>query len=340
MAEILSQSEIDSLLDALSSGTIKAEEVISDEKSQKIKPYDFRRPSKFSKDQLRTLVMLHDNLARLLTTSLSAYLRAMLRVKVVSVDQITYEEFTKSLSNPTVMNIIELKPLRGDIIMEISPGLAFAMIDRLLGGAGTSLEKVRELTDIEQTVIRKVVMKTLGSIREAWQVVADLEPEFESIELNPLFTQIIPPSDMIVLITMDVRIGENFGLMNICLPYVVLEPIINRLNAQVWFARDVEGTTEEGVMTIQNQIKKASIPLTVQLGHANITVGDLMKLSIGDVLQLEQPTDEMLSVLIGNSAKFKGSPGVSGNKMALQIGQIIEDGGEDDGTTDFVSGGD
>ncbi|MGD8399907.1 MAG: flagellar motor switch protein FliM, partial [Bacillota bacterium] len=201
MAEVLSQSEIDSLLDALSSGTLKVEEVISDEKKKKIKPYDFRRPNKFSKDQLRTLVMLHENMARWMTTSLSTYLRTMARVEVVSIDQLTYEEFTKSLPNPTVMNLISLKPLDGTIIMEFSPQLAFAIFERLLGGSGATTEKVRELTDIEQIVIKRIVLKMLNNIKEAWQTVVELNPQFESIDLNPTFTQIIPPSDMIVLLT-------------------------------------------------------------------------------------------------------------------------------------------
>lgn len=340
MAEVLSQSEIDSLLDALSSGTIKVEEVISDEKKKKVKPYDFRRPNKFSKDQLRTLVMLHENFARLLTTSLSTYLRSMIRVQVASIDQLTYEEFTKSLPNPTVMNVIALKPLEGDIIIEFSPQLAFAIIDRLLGGMGTALDKVRELTDIEQTVIKRVVLKTLSNIKEAWQVVVDLDPFYESTELNPLFTQIIPPSDMIVLVTMDVRIGETFGLMNICLPYVVLEPIINRLNAQFWFARSGQNSSEQSISAIQNRLEQARVRVVVELGHANITVGELMGITAGDVIQLEQSVNELLAVRIGNHVKFRGSPGISGSRMAVQIGQLIQEGEEDNGSPDFISGRD
>ncbi|HOP75143.1 MAG TPA: flagellar motor switch protein FliM [Bacillota bacterium] len=340
MAEVLSQSEIDSLLEALSSGTIKVDEVISDEKKKKVKPYDFRRPNKFSKDQLRTLVMLHENFARLLTTSLSAYLRSMVRVQVASIDQLTYDEFTKSLSNPTVMNVIALKPLEGDIIIEFSPQLAFAIIDRLLGGTGATIEKVRELTDIELTVIKRVVLKMFGNIQEAWQAVVDLQPVYQSTELNPLFTQIIPPSDMIVLVTLDVRIGETFGLMNICLPYVVLEPIINRLNAQFWFARSGQHSNEQSISAIQHRLEQAKVRVVVELGHANITVGELMELSVGDVIQLDQHVNQFLPVRIGNHVKFMGSPGISGSRMAVQIGRLIQEGEEDNGSPDFISGRD
>lgn len=328
MADVLSQSEIDALLEALSSGSIKVEEVISDEKKKKIKPYDFRRPNKFSKDQLRTLVMLHENFARLLTTSLSAYLRSMVRVQVVSIDQLTYEEFTRSLNNPTVMNIIALKPLEGSMIFEIAPQLAFAMVDRLLGGAGHTLEKIRELTDIEQTVIKRVVQKTLGNIREAWQAVTDLNPVFESIELNPLFTQIIPPTDMIVLVTMEARIADTLGLMNVCLPFVVLEPIISRLSAQFWFARTGRTSTADSLASIQSRLSQAMVEVGVELGKASINVGELLNIGVGDVIQLDQKTKGLLDVRVGNKIKFKGSPGISGSRMAVQVGQVVREEGE------------
>lgn len=325
MADVLSQSEIDALLEALSSGSIKVEEVISDEKKKKIKPYDFRRPNKFSKDQLRTLVMLHENFARLLTTSLSAYLRSMVRVQVVSIDQLTYEEFTRSLNNPTVMNVIGLKPLEGSMIFEIAPQLAFAMVDRLLGGLGHSLEKIRELTDIEQTVMKRVILKTLGNIKEAWQAVADLTPVFESIELNPLFTQIVPPTDMIVLVTMETRIAETLGLMNVCLPFVVLEPIIGRLNAQFWFARTGRTSTMDSLTALQSRLAKASIDVAVELGKASINVGELLNMTVGDVIQLDQKAKGLLDIKVGNRIKFRGSPGISGSRMAVQIGQVIRE---------------
>jgi flagellar motor switch protein FliM len=327
VADVLSQSEIDSLLDALSSGSIKVEEVISDEKKKKIKPYDFRRPNKLSKDQIRTLVMLHENLARLLTTSLSTYLRSMVRGQVVSIDQLTYEEFTKSLHNPTVMNIISLKPLEGNMLIELSPQLAFAIVDRLLGGFGYSLEKIRELTDIEQTVIKRVMAKILPNIKEAWQVVAELNPGFESIELNPLFTQIIPPTDMIVLVTLEVRIAEAFGLMNVCIPLAVLEPILDRLNAQVWFTKSSNKTSStQSLSAIQSRLAQASIQVAAELGRATISVGELLTLTVGDVIQLDQSVKGLLDVRVGNQIKFKATPGVSENKMAVQVAKILREG--------------
>lgn len=327
MAEVLSQSEIDELLEALSSGTLKVDEVISDEKKKKVKPYDFRRPNKFSKDQLRTLVMLHENFARLLTTSLSAYLRSMVRIQVVSIDQLTYEEFTKSLNNPTVMNLISLKPLEGTMIFEINPQIAFAMVDRLLGGVGCSVDKIRELTDIEQMVIKRVFFRMMTILKEAWQAVVDLNPAYESIELNPLFTQIIPPTDMVVLVTMEVKLAEVMGLMNICLPFMLLEPIINRLNAQFWFARTNRTNNAESIAIIQKRLAQANVDVTVELGSAIINLGDLLNISVGDVIQLDQLVKGFLNVKVGNELKFKGSPGISGSHMGVQVGQIVREEG-------------
>jgi flagellar motor switch protein FliM len=328
MAEVLSQSEIDSLLEALSTGTLKVEEVISDEKKKKVKPYDFRRPNKFSKDQLRTLVMIHENLARLMTTSLSTYLRSMVQIEVLSIDQLTYDEFTKSLPNPTVMNLISLKPLDGTIVMEISPQLAFAIFDRLLGGNGNVVDKVRELTDIEQTVIKRIVLKALSNFKEAWQTVVELDPQFESLEMNPTFTQIIPPSDMIVLLTLEVRIGATLGLMNLCLPFAVLEPIIDRLNAQFWFARTSKFSNPQNISAIQSKLLQTKVEVAADLGSTSITVGELLGIAVGDVIQLDQTTKDMLPVRVGNNLKFYASPGLSGTRMAVQISQIVQ---EEDG---------
>lgn len=328
MAEILSQSEIDALLAALSTGSIDVEEVKSEEQRKKVKTYDFRRPNKFSKDQVRTLVMLHENFARLLSTSLSTYLRTVVRAEVASVDQLTYEEFTKSLQNPTTMNILSLKPLEGNIVFEFSPNLAFAVIDRLLGGSGSSVERPRELTDIEQTVIKRVVQKTFANIKEAWSVVADLTPTYEGIEMNPLFTQIVPPTDMVILITLEIRIADTRGLMNICFPFAVLEPLLDHLNAQFWFASSKKASTEASLAALQNRLSMARVQLSVELGRTAITVSELLSLSRGDVIQLEQAVKSPMVARIGQNQKFLVFPGLSGSKLAIQVHQVLQEGGE------------
>ena len=205
MAEdVLSQNEIDKLLSALSTGEVSAEEVQAEEEERKVKTYDFKRPDKFSKDQIRTLNMLYENFARLLNTHLSTHLRTMVNVEVVSVEQLTYQEFLQSLSNPSVIGVMALPPLKGNIIMEVNTGIAFAYIDRVFGGLGENTLKPRILTDIEEAVMRKFIAKASEFLKESWSNVTEINPILEAIEANPGFVQIVPPSDMVIIVTVQV----------------------------------------------------------------------------------------------------------------------------------------
>jgi len=215
VAEVLSQSEIDALLNALQSGEIDAESIKQEESEKKVRVYDFRRPNKFSKDQLNTIEVIIENYCRLLTTFLSGQLRARVQCKVASVEQLTYDEFVRSIPNPTILNIFGLKPFEGKAILEINPHIVFYIIDRLFGGPGTSNIKGRPLTEIEQNIVIKTVKKMLNFFTEAWKSLIDLNPEFDNLETNPSFTQIVSPTEMVVLITLDMHLGETEGFMNI-----------------------------------------------------------------------------------------------------------------------------
>ncbi len=227
--DVLSQAEIDELLSNISSGAVSAEEIQSEEKLKKIKLYDFKRPDKFSKDQIRTLYMIHENFARLLNTYLSAHLRTMVHIDVASVDQLTYEEFIRSLPNPSVIGVFQMRPLKGNAILELNPNIVFAIIDRLFGGKGTPMTKPRALTDIEEAIVTRVINKALEGLQDAWKQVVAIEPQMEIIETNPQFTQIVPPNDMVVIITLQAKIGDAEGLINLCIPYLVVEPIMSKL---------------------------------------------------------------------------------------------------------------
>ena len=203
--DVLSQSEIDKLLSALSTGAVSAEDVKADEEQKKIKTYDFKRPDKFSKDQIRTLNMLHENFARLLNTYLSTHLRALVNVEVASVEQLTYQEFVQSLSNPSVIGVLAVPPLKGNVVMEINTGVSFAIIDRVFGGQGENTLKPRVLTEIEEAVMRRTLGKAMDFFREAWYNVVQLQPKMEAVESNPQFVQILPPSDMVVIVTLQMK---------------------------------------------------------------------------------------------------------------------------------------
>ena len=330
MAEdVLSQSEIDKLLSALSDGSVSAEEVKAEEEERKVKVYDFKRPDRFSKDQIRTLFMLHESFSRLLNTYLSASLRAMIDIEVMSVEQMTYQEFVQSMGNPSVIGIIALPPLKGNIIIEVGTDIAFAYIDRIFGGEGKPGVKSRALTDIEAAVMRRFIDTVINYFREAWSNVIEFRPNFETMETNPQFAQIVPPSDMVVLITIHVKMGDVEGMMNVCIPYLVLEPVMSKLTTSFWVASSVDKeSTPEQVAELQRKIERTWVSFSVELGSVDITINEFLTLGFGDVLQLDTLAQDELVCYVGTNPKFRAHPGTAGKRMAVQISGIIE--GDDD----------
>ena len=330
MSEVLSQSEIDSLLSALSSGSVDANELKQEQIKKKIKVYDFRRPNKFSKDQIHTLHVIFENYTRSLGTYLSAQLRAPIQMDIISVEQLTYEEFIRSIPNPTILNIFSLYPLEGSAIMEINPSIGFAFLDRLLGGPGDTINKVRGLTEIEQTVMERLAQKMLDYLSEPWGSIIELEPSLDRIETNPQFTQLVSPSEIMIIISLETQMGEVIGMINICIPFLVLEPIMDKLSVHYYYSASNPKTNEESIAVIQSKLQNTEIPVKVLLGKTTITVRDLLDLSVGDVIPLERSINEELEVAIGQTTKFRGKPGVWGNKLSLQISQVLKEGNQDE----------
>ena len=331
--EVLSQSEIDKLLSAMADGTVSAEEVKAEEEQKKIKTYDFKRPDKFSKDQIRTLFMLHESFSRMLNTYLSTHLRTLVNVEVASVEQLTYQEFVQSLANPSVISILAVPPLKGNIIMEVNTEIAFAFIDRVFGGEGKTNMKPRVLTEIEEVVVKRFIDTAMRNLKEAWSNVVDFTPSLEATESNPQFTQIVPPSDMVVIVTIQMKVGDVEGMMNICIPYLVLEPVMSKLTTTFWVASSVTKDDDpEQVKILQKKLERTKVPLVVQLGEINITINEFLTLGFGDVLQMDTKVDDNLVCLVGHRPKFHCRPGTSGKKMAVQITDIIKDDEGDEGT--------
>lgn len=328
MTEVLSQSEIDALLSAISSGesldNIDTKRV--DVEHRKIKMYDFKRPDKFSKDQIRTLQMMHENFARVTTTSLSAQLRALVGVHVASVDQLTYEEFIRSVSNPSTLAIVSMDPLKGSSILEIDPSITFTIIDRLFGGPGESPKNLnRELTDIEQSVMEGIIVRILGNLREAWSQVIDLRPRLGSIETNPQFAQMVHPNDMVVLITLETKVSDVEGMMNFCIPYITIEPIISKFSAQYWYASIRRGSTSENLKIFKEKLQNIYVETSAELGSIDVPLEDILNLQRGDVIKLsETKVTDPVMFKIGNRKKFTCRPGISGSRMAVQLTGLIE----------------
>lgn len=328
MSEVLSQSEIDALLNALSSGEVDAQEIQEDSVEKKIRKYDFRNPQKIAKDQLRTLEIIHENFSRLFQTFLSGYLRTSVKVEVLTVDQYAYSEFSNAISNPAFLSIIRFRPLEGQILLDISPNIAFTVIDRLLGGEGEQVSELRNFTEIELLLLKRMMTKAVDIIAEAWDNVIILTPSLEKIETNAQFAQIVPPSETISLITMNINIGSIEGLINVCIPHVVIEPIINKLNTKLWFSTTKKDTTDEDREQLRKRIRNTYVPIAANLGSATLTVKDLLQLQLGDVIKLERGMDDDIDVKVGPYSKFLGELGANKNKVAVKINRTYKDGDE------------
>ncbi|GAA0331879.1 flagellar motor switch protein FliM [Bacillus carboniphilus] len=329
-SEILSQNEIDALLSALSTGEMNADELKKEQAEKKVKVYDFKRALRFSKDQIRSLTRIHENFARLLTTFFSAQLRTYVQISVASADQIPYEEFIRSIPKMTILNVFEVPPLDGRVIMEVNPNIAYAMVDRVLGGKGTSLNKVENLTEIESKIMNTMFERAIENLREAWSTIAEIDPILTEFEVNPQFLQMVSPNETVVVISLNTVIGESSGMINICIPHVVLEPIIPKLSVHYWMQTAKKEIQPEDMETLQRNIKKTEVPVSAMLGTTEISIEEFLNLEVGDVIGLNQKIDQPLTVQVEEIPKFIGQPGKLRGKVAIQILDTYKGGGEED----------
>lgn len=328
--DVLSQSEIDALLSAISTGEMSADEMKKEEEKKKVKVYDFKRALRFSKDQIRSLTRIHENFARLLTTFFSAQLRTYVQISVASVDQIPFEEFVRSIPNMTLINVFEVPPLDGNILMEINPNIAYSMLDRLMGGSGTSYSNVDNLTEIEQKIMTNLFERSFDNLREAWENIAEIDPMLVELEVNPQFLQMISPNETVIVISMNTIIGETSGMINICIPHVVLEPIIHNLSVQYWMQSNTKEPTEAQIKALETKVKQSDLQLVAELGTSTISIEDFLTMNIGDVIQLDQKISDPLILRIGDIPKFTVQPGKLKKKMAVQIIETLKGGEEDE----------
>lgn len=326
MTEVLSQDEIDQLLTAISTGDAEPEETRQVSERKNIRIWDFRRPDKFSKEQIRTVSFMHETFARLTTTSLAAQLRSLVHVHVASVDQLTYEEFLRSIPSPTALAVINMDPLSGSAILEIDPAITFTIIDRLFGGPGEGVKISRELSEIERAVMESIIVRILGNMREAWSQVIDLRPRLGQIDTNPQFVQIVPPTEMVVLVTLETKVEEVEGMMNFCIPYLTIEPIISKLSAQYWYSSVRRGATMENLNVLRDRLAGIDIPLVAEVGNIALSVKEVMSLQPGNVIRLSgtRVGDPMI-LKLGSRPKFECRPGVIGKKLAAQVTRKIEE---------------
>ena len=324
MGEVLSQNEIDSLLAALNSGEVDAEEMKSGPEKQ-IKDYDFARPAKFSKEHLRTLEIIFEHYGRLLSTNLPGYLRKNVQIEVANAEAVTYQEFSNALSNPVILGIANFSPMKANVLVEIGTNLGYAMIDRMLGGEGNPLDKSREFSDIELAIIEKILGMCIRLMREPWANVLDINPYLERIETNSQFAQIISPSEMTALVTLNIHIGDVDGMMNICIPYLAVEDIMERLSTKYWYATLQGKDDNDYEEAIEGLIKRAQIPITAMLGKTELSVQEFAGLQVGDIIRLNVGVEDELKVYVGNIRKFTALPGSSGDQYAVRVTSVIRE---------------
>ena len=339
MSDILSQEEVDALLTAVSTGDTPATnsdsgiptttanteadagQLSEDEKA--IALYDFRRPDRISKDQMRTLQNLHEGYARLFSTSLTSYLRTLTEIELVSVDQLTYSEFIMSISNPSCIYVFQIEPLEGQAIFEINPSLVFFIIDRLFGGQGKPTEQNRELTDIEKHVMQTIVLRGLNDLKEVWERIGIFSPKLDAYETNPQFVQVAPPGETVILISLEVRMQNSSGLMSLCLPYMLLESVLDKLSGEKWMSSE-RISTQETQKVIKNEINNLPVLVQAIIGETQIKMRDLLQFQKDDVICLDKPEKSDLHLQIEGKTKMACRPGLVGRKKAVQITRIIE----------------
>lgn len=353
MVETLSQNEIDALLSALntsgggspssggdaipaaagggqaSSAGGGAPAAREPDKPKKGKIYDFKRQTKFSKEQMGTIQLIHETFARLIGTYLSTQLRAYAQATIISVDQLTFEELIRSIYSPTFITGFRSERLDGKALIDLNLNIVFTILDRLLGGNGAPLGTLRQLTEVENQIMQRIMGRVLGLLREAWINVVDLTPSIEFIESNPQFAQIVPPNDMVLTVVIEIKIHDVTGTMSLCIPYNTVEPVAQKLNAASWFAAIRKEPLTTNVEAITRQVRQIELPVVVELGTATLTLQDIVSLQRGDILMTDRLIKEDLDIRVGHLVKFRGRPGILGKKMAISITQVTNNPEED-----------
>ena len=322
MPDVLSQSEIDELLVAMSRGDADEAGV---QTGHHVRPFDFMRPSKFSKDQLRTVELLHEVFCRSVQTQLSGVVRTPVEVEVVSADQVSYREFVTSIPTPSLLSIVTMEPFEGNAVIELNLPLALAIIDRLVGGPGTQRPKARELTEIEQALLSNVTDVLLGAFTEAWSTVVPVHFRLVGTEMDPQFAEVVSPSEMVVLISFTLRIGSATGNVSLCVPYLVLEPAMDKLTARGYFSSQSDTSTPESRDNVATSIGSVMVPVAVELGNAQLSVAELLALEPGDVIPLAIGVGSDATLRVGRREAFLAQPGVRGRRVAVQISSPIDE---------------
>jgi flagellar motor switch protein FliM len=325
MAKILSQNEIDALLNQVAPGGGSAIEEIGEasEISRKAVAYDFKHPNRVSKDQMRTLESLHSNFAGHFGSALSGITRSVVDIDLLSVDQITYSEFIMSLVSPSCTYVFSIAPLEGAGIIDFNPSVVFAFVDRMFGGIGKSLNTERELTGIEKSIMTKIANRGFKELEKAWAHIISLQIKMSAFESNPQFIQIVPPGETVIVISLQIKMQSSSGIMTICYPYLTLESIVDKLSAQNWIDKNKKMMDDDDRQRNIRRLVPVPSVMKAILGTTVVSVRDLINLEVNDVLRIDRHAAGDVDILVGDVVKFKGKPGKSGKQLAVKIGSIL-----------------
>ncbi len=328
--EVLSQSEVESLLSTMESGSTRAsapKQAVAKAQAryrERVLPYDFKRPERVGKEQMRALQSLHEGFGRNFGAELSALLRCIVEVKLTSVDQLTYSEFIFSLENPTCFNLLRAEPLEGNLILDINPSILYPIIDRLLGGgkeAGTIAR--RPLTEIELRLMSRITQLFLNELRHAWENVLPLKLSVERVESNPQLVQIVPPNEVVILISFELVLGEIRGMMNMCIPFNAIERISGKLTSNNWATYGKGTSTLESMQQITRRIDRSVVDVVVTLAESKISTDELLGLRVGDIITTDKDVRQPLDVAVQGMTKFHAVPGAIKGKKAVQIEAVV-----------------
>ncbi len=335
MGDVLSQAEVESLMATMGSAAAAApaggaapvggDRAEVGRPREKVTPYDFKRPERVGKDQMRALQTMHEGFGRNFGAALSSLLRNIVEVKLTSVDQLTYSEFVFSLENPTCFNLINAHPLEGQLILDINPSLLFPIIDRMLGGGATVAGAARRpLTEIELRLVSRITNLFLSEMQSAWKNVIELELSIDRVESNPQLVQIVPPNEVVVLVSFELSIGPTRGMMNLCLPFNTIERIGAKLSANSWVSYGKKPASPAAIQQLGNRIGSAAVEMVVELACTNISTHDLIGLRVGDIIDTEKDCKAPLLVVVEGRPKFEATPGAFKGRKAICITQPYE----------------
>jgi len=333
MGDVLSQAEVESLLSAMStSGEPAAAPPVAapaggpGKPREKITPYDFKRPERVGKEQMRALQTLHEGFGRNFGAALSALLRTIVEVKLTSVDQLTYGEFVFSLENPTCFNLLKADPLEGNLILDINPSILYPIIDRLLGGGREAGAVARRpLTEIELRLVSRITGLFLDELRRAWENVLELNLEVLRVESNPQLVQIVPPNEVVVLISFELALRDIRGMMNLCVPYNSIERIGGKLSANSWVTYGRRPATPESIEQISRTLRSSLVEIDVRLAQTRLSTGELFSLRVGDIITTEKDVRSPLVVSVEGVPKFRASVGAFKGHKAICVQEPIPD---------------